>query len=78
MLNEVYSAMRPIPIDVEVKFEGGNMITETDLHGKIVYVNRLFVQMSGYAKEELIGKPHSMMSKEACRGEQTSPFPEIV
>lgn len=52
---------RPIPMDVEVKFEGGNMITETDLHGKITYVNRLFIQMSGYEKEELIGKPHSLI-----------------
>ena len=52
---------RPTPTDVEVKFEGGNMITETDLHGKITYVNRLFIQMSGYEKEELIGKPHSLI-----------------
>ena len=52
---------RPTPTNIEVKFEGGNMITETDLHGKITYVNRLFVQMSGYEKEELIGKPHSMI-----------------
>lgn len=52
---------KPIPMDVEVKFEGGNMITETDLNGKIIYVNRLFIQMSGYEKEELIGKPHSMI-----------------
>ena len=53
--------VRPVPIDVEVKFEGGNMITETDMHGKITYVNRLFVQMSGYDKDELIGKPHSLI-----------------
>ncbi|MFZ5375566.1 MAG: PAS domain-containing protein [Campylobacterota bacterium] len=52
---------RPVPTNVEVKFEGGNMITETDQHGKITYVNRLFVQMSGYGKEELIGKPHSII-----------------
>lgn len=52
---------RPTPTDVEVKFEGGNMITETDLHGRITYVNRLFVQMSGYSKEELIGTPHSII-----------------
>lgn len=52
---------RPTPTNVEVKFEGGNMITETDLHGKITYVNRLFIQMSGYEKEELIGKPHSLI-----------------
>lgn len=52
---------RPIPTDVEIKFEGGNMITETDLHGRITYVNRLFIQMSGYDKEELIGKAHSII-----------------
>lgn len=52
---------KPMLTNVEVKFEGGNMITETDLHGKITYVNRLFVQMTGYTKEELIGKPHSII-----------------
>ena len=52
---------RPAPTDIEVKFEGGNMITETDLHGRITYVNRLFIEMSGYSKEELIGKPHSII-----------------
>lgn len=51
----------PVPTDVEVKFEGGNMITETDLRGRITYVNRLFMQMTGYSKEELIGKPHSII-----------------
>lgn len=53
--------LRPIPTNVEVKFDGGNMITETDLHGRITFVNRLFIQMSGYTKEELIGQPHSMI-----------------
>lgn len=52
---------RPIPTDVEVKFTGGNMITETDLNGRITYVNRLFLEMSGYSKEELLGKAHSII-----------------
>ncbi|MCK9371659.1 MAG: PAS domain-containing protein [Sulfuricurvum sp.] len=52
---------KPTPTDVEVKFEGGNMITETDLRGRITYVNRLFIKMSGYEKDELIGKPHSLL-----------------
>lgn len=52
---------KPTPTDVEVKFEGGNMITETDLRGRITYVNRLFIKMSGYEKHELIGKPHSLL-----------------
>lgn len=53
--------VKPVPTDVEVKFEGGNMITETDLRGRITYVNRKFIEMTGYAKEELIGKPHSII-----------------
>lgn len=53
--------VRPSPTEIEVKFEGGNMITETDLTGKITYVNRLFVRMTGYSKEELIGAPHSII-----------------
>lgn len=52
---------RPYPTDIEVKFEGGNMITETDLTGKIIYANRLFLKMTGYSKEELIGTPHSII-----------------
>lgn len=52
---------RPQPTNIEVKFEGGNMITETDLHGKITFINRLFMQMTGYTKEELIGEPHSII-----------------
>jgi aerotaxis receptor len=45
----------------EMFFDGGAMITETDLQGRITYVNRKFIQMSAYTKEELIGKPHSII-----------------
>ena len=51
----------PVPTDEEVLFDGGIMITETDLRGRITYVNRKFIQMSAYEKDELIGKPHSIM-----------------
>jgi aerotaxis receptor len=53
--------LKPIPTNIEIKFEGGNMITETDLHGRITYINRLFLQMTGYTKDELIGQPHSII-----------------
>jgi PAS domain S-box-containing protein len=53
--------LRPVPTNIEIKFEGGNMITETDLHGRIIYINRLFLQMTGYTKDELIGQPHSII-----------------
>jgi aerotaxis receptor len=37
------------------------MITETDMHGRITFVNRKFVEMSGYSKAELLGQPHSIV-----------------
>ncbi len=52
---------RPEPIDVEVPYDGRIMITETDARGRITYVNRKFVEMSGYSKEELMGQPHSIV-----------------
>ncbi len=51
----------PIANDTEVKFPGGVMITETDTKGRITYVNRKFVNMSAYSKDELLGSPHSIM-----------------
>ncbi len=63
---------KPVPIDEEVLFEGGVMITETDPTGIITYANRKFRDMTGYSKRELIGSPHSInrhpdMPKEAFR-----------
>ena len=51
----------PIPTANEIQYDGSTMITETDKDGIITYVNRKFVQMSGYDKSELIGKSHSIM-----------------
>lgn len=47
-------------IDEEYKFDDSSIISETDLEGNIVYVNRSFCELSGYNKEELIGQKHSM------------------
>ncbi len=61
------------PVDEEVIFDGGVMITETDTRGIITYANRKFREMTGFSKEELIGSPHSInrhpdMPKGAFRG----------
>jgi len=51
---------KPQPIDQEVPFDGGVMITETDKAGIITYANRKFRELTGYSKEELIGSPHNI------------------
>ncbi len=51
---------KPDPVNQEVLFDGGVMITETDTAGIIVYANRKFRDMTGYTKEELIGSPHNI------------------
>ena len=64
---------KPDPIDVQVPFDGGVMITETDTAGIITYANRKFRNLTGYTKEELIGAPHNInrhpdMPKAAFKG----------
>jgi PAS domain S-box-containing protein len=67
------SIIKPEPVDQEVPFDGGVMITETDTAGIITYANRKFRTLTGYTKEELIGSPHSInrhpdMPKAAFQG----------
>ncbi len=46
----------------EVSFDADDIIvSKTDLKGRITYVNRLFMDVSGYDESELIGKPHSVI-----------------
>jgi PAS domain S-box-containing protein len=49
------------PVDEEYIFADGVIVSETDLHGIITYANRKFIEISGYQKDELIGKPHSII-----------------
>jgi PAS domain S-box-containing protein len=37
------------------------IVSKTDQHGRITYVNDAFCQISGYSLEELIGKSHSIV-----------------
>ena len=52
---------RPEPVDEEVLFDGRSLISETDLKGVITFVNRKFVEMTGYSKEEALGEPHNIL-----------------
>jgi len=48
-----------IALDVEYTFTK-NLIYETNLDGIITYANQYFCEVSGFKKEELIGKNHSI------------------
>ncbi|MCO7635972.1 PAS domain S-box protein [Pseudomonas sp. S 311-6] len=37
------------------------VISTTDLQGNITYANDLFCKLTGYAREELLGQPHSLV-----------------
>jgi len=37
------------------------IVSKTDKHGKIIYGNKIFIQISGYDESELIGAPHSIL-----------------
>ena len=40
---------------------GETLVSTTDLQGRILYCNPMFVEVSGYAKEELLGQPHNIV-----------------
>jgi PAS domain S-box-containing protein len=49
-------------IDEEIELKNNVYIeSDTDLDGIITYVNDYFAEISRYSKEELIGKPHSIV-----------------
>lgn len=47
----------------------GTIISKTDAKGNIVYVNDQFCKISGYTKEELLGKPHNIVRHEEMPSE---------
>ena len=65
---------KPTPIDEEIVLDPRRyIVSETDEKGKITFCNDYFIEVSGYTKEELIGKPHSIvrhpdMPKAAFKG----------
>lgn len=53
---------KPTPTQNEVILkEEDFIISKTDLKSKILYGNRIFIEISGYSEEELLGKPHNIL-----------------
>ncbi len=40
---------------------GETLVSTTDLQGRMLYCNPMFIEVSGYAREELLGQPHNMI-----------------
>lgn len=52
----------PQPLDREVTFKDGEFIvSKTDLKGRITYVNRTFMRISGYCEQSSITQPHNII-----------------
>ncbi len=50
------------PTGVEKSFGDDEIIvSKTDTKGIITYGNEIFISMSGYSEEELLGKPHNII-----------------
>lgn len=50
---------------MELQMKPGEFIvSKTDLKGSITYGNETFIQMSGYAENELLNKPHNILRHE--------------
>lgn len=55
-------SIRPQPTQNEkVLGEDDFIVSKTDLKGVITYGNRIFIQISGYSEQELLGAPHSIL-----------------
>jgi len=50
------------PIDKEIEvFDKSILLSETDVNGILVYVNRRYQGLTGFEEEELIGSPHKIV-----------------
>lgn len=53
---------RPTPTSAEITFpEDDIIVSKTDPKGRITYANDVFCKVSGYAEQELLGQPHSLV-----------------
>ena len=54
---EVYKTSQ----EYQKAIDESNILSRADIKGNITYANEMFIKISGYSKEELIGKNHSIV-----------------
>lgn len=59
--NKNFSEAYKISQEYQKAIDESNILSRTDTNGVITYVNEQFIQISGYSKEELIGKTHRLV-----------------
>ena len=53
---------RPTPKNNEkILSESEFIVSKTDIKGKLIYGNKIFIKISGYQESELRGQPHSIL-----------------
>ncbi len=53
---------RPVPNNNEKELDKNDFIvSKTDLKGRIIYCNEIFIKLAGYDEKELLGSPHSIV-----------------
>jgi len=57
---ELFNVQKELQDDRDI-FNDNIIISETNLQGEITYVNNKFVTISGYSRQELLGKPHNIV-----------------
>jgi len=52
-----------LPVTGHEKFleEGEFILSKADLQGRVTYINRTFIEMSGFTEAELMGQPHNIL-----------------
>ena len=50
-----------VPTEKEYIFDGKVALSQTDLKGKIIFVNRKFCEISGYTAQELLDGEHKII-----------------
>jgi PAS domain S-box-containing protein len=62
MAESAMSDQKATPTGREVRFADDEIIvSKTDLQGRILYANDVFLRVAGYRIDEVVGKPHSLI-----------------